>query len=59
MEGWVPAPVRDAIAGLSFLTRFDAVSRGVVEARDVVFFVSLIGASLVANAIILETRKAA
>jgi ABC-2 type transport system permease protein len=59
LEGWVPAPVRDAIAGLSFLTRFDAVSRGVVEARDVVFFVSLIGAALVANAIILETRKAA
>ncbi len=59
LHGWVPGPVRDAIAGLSFLTRFASVSQGVVALRDLVFFVMLIGVSLAANAIILESKKAA
>ena len=59
MRGWAPPVVRDSIAGVSFLTRFDAVSQGVVSARDIVFFATVIGAALMANAIILESKKAA
>jgi len=59
IAGWVPPTVRDAIAGVSFLTRFEAISKGVLSARDMVFFITLIAAALTANAIILESRKAA
>ncbi len=55
---WAPAGVRDAIAGLSFLTRYDAISKGVVSARDLFYFVSLITVAAVANAIILDLKKA-
>jgi ABC-2 type transport system permease protein len=55
---WAPAPLVDAIASLSFLAHFDALSRGVVELRDVVYFLLVIGAWLTANAIVLDMKKA-
>jgi len=59
VRGWAPMIITDGVAGMSFLTHFDAISRGVIDIRDVVFFGSLIGAALVANAIIIELKKAA
>jgi ABC-2 type transport system permease protein len=56
--GWAPEGVRDAIAGVSFLTRFEAISKGVVSARDLFFFVSLIAIAAAANAIVLDLKKA-
>jgi len=58
-SGWVPAPVLDTVSSFSFLTQFDMLSRGVIEARSVVFFVSLVVCLLVANVVIVETRKGA
>jgi ABC-2 type transport system permease protein len=55
---WAPAPLVDAIASLSFLAHFDALSRGLVELRDVVYFLLVIGAWLTANAIVLDMKKA-
>lgn len=57
--GWVPGPLLDTLSTFSFLTQFDMLSRGVIEARSVVFFASLIGCLLVANVIIVDLRKAA
>ncbi|MBT8444463.1 MAG: ABC transporter permease subunit, partial [Gammaproteobacteria bacterium] len=34
-SGWAPQGLVDAIAGLSFLTHFNALSRGVLDLRDV------------------------
>ena len=48
----------DVISSFSFLTHFDAISKGVIDLRDVVFFASLIGFWLFANAILLEIKKA-
>lgn len=56
---WAPAIVRDAVASFSFLTHFSAISRGVIDARDVVFFSTLIAAALFVNALVIELRKAA
>lgn len=56
---WAPAIVRDAVASFSFLTHFSAISRGVIDARDVVFFSTLIAAALFINALVIELRKAA
>jgi len=59
LAGWAPASVRDAIAGLSFLTRFSAISRGVIALPDLVFFLSLIAVALAANAVVVDLKKAA
>lgn len=57
-SGWLPSPVVEAIASFSFFTHFDGLSRGLIEARDLVFFASLIGLALYANALLLELKKA-
>ncbi len=56
-QSWAPQFVVDAVASFSFLTHFQAIAKGVVDVRDIVFFASLIGLALVANSIILELRK--
>jgi len=57
-SGWAPQGLVDAIAGLSFLTHFNALSRGVLDLRDVVYFLLVIATWLYANAIVLDMKKA-
>jgi len=40
---WAPQWLIDFVAGLSFLTRFEAISRGVIDLRDLVYFAAMIG----------------
>jgi len=54
----VPATVLETIASFSFYTHFDGLMKGLLEARDLVFFASLIGLALFANALVLELKKA-
>jgi ABC-2 type transport system permease protein len=51
-------PLVDAIASLSFLTHFDAISKGVIDLRDLVYFGALIGFWLAATALVLDMKKA-
>lgn len=55
---WVGQTVVDAISSLSFLTHFYSITSGVIDLRDLVFFGSLIGCFLFANATIVELKKA-
>jgi len=55
---WAPSIVVDAIGSFSFLSHFQAISKGVVDVRDLVFFASLIVMFLFANALILDLKKA-
>lgn len=57
-SGWTPKPVLDAIASLSFLTHFNSLSKGVLDLRDVLYFLLMIAAWLSANAIVLGMKKA-
>jgi ABC-2 type transport system permease protein len=57
-RGWASSALVDTIAAMSFLTRFDALSHGVIELRDLVFFLSLIGFWLFATVMAIETKKA-
>ncbi len=59
LTGWAPDFLVDAVASWSFLTHFDALSRGVVDLRDVLFFGSVIAVFLFVNALILDWKKAA
>jgi ABC-2 type transport system permease protein len=56
-NSWAPQPVLDTVAGFSFLTHFNAISRGVIDLRDILFFGSLIVCFLIANAIIVDMKK--
>ncbi len=56
--GWAPKAMVDFIASLSFLSHFTDISKGVLDLRDVVYFISLIAAFLFANAVAVERLKA-
>lgn len=43
---------------VSFLEHFNAISRGVIDLRDVVFFLSVMFCFLLANAIVVDLKKA-
>lgn len=58
IKGWAPQTLVDTVAGFSFLTRFDNISRGVLEAADVVYFLTLIVLGLVLTAFIVDWKKA-
>src|SRR5689334_10066671 len=51
--------VADAISGLSFLTHFASISKGVIDLRDLVYFVLMIGVWLYATAVVIDMKKAA
>lgn len=55
---WAPDILVDTVASFSFLTHFNAVTKGVIEANDLVFFMSLIVFWLFANIVVVELRKA-
>lgn len=57
-NGWAPQSVLDAVSSLSFLIRFQAISQGVVDLRDLLYFLSLIAAWLAATAVVVDLKKA-
>ena len=58
VRGVMPSVMVDAVASLSFLTHFEALSKGVIDLRDLVYFAALIGFWLTATALVLDMKKA-
>lgn len=58
IKDFAPTWLVDGVTGMSFLTRFDSISRGVIDARDVLYFVSLMGGCLLMTVMVLEGKKA-
>ncbi|HKY94495.1 MAG TPA: ABC transporter permease [Kiloniellales bacterium] len=58
LSSFLPLELASAVAGLSFQTHFQSLSQGVIEVKDVAFFLSLIVAALIANTLIVELKKA-
>ena len=54
---WAPLPLIAAISSFSFLTHFSAISAGVIDLRDLIFFFSLIALFLLANVVIVNLKK--
>lgn len=50
----LPVGISDLIANFSFLTHFDAFAKGIIDPKDVIFFVSLTGLTLFLNVVVLE-----
>lgn len=57
-SGWAPEIFVDAVASISFLTHFDAMAKGIIDLRDIIYFVSMIIVWLYATAIIIDSKKA-
>ena len=55
---WAPQRLIDGIASLSLLVRFDAISKGVIDVRDLLYFLSLMVAGLAATAVVVDLKKA-
>ncbi len=55
---WAPLPLVTAISSFSFLTHFAAISSGVIDLRDVIFFFSLIALFLTINVVFIDLKKA-
>lgn len=53
-----PVWLADLIAQFSFQTHFEALRHGLVDLRDVVYFLSVILFMLFANVVVLENKKA-
>jgi ABC-2 type transport system permease protein len=58
LRGLLPQPAIDAVMGLSFLTHFQAILRGVLDLRDAGYFLLAIAAWLTATVLVINIRKA-
>lgn len=59
LTGWAPLWLTDAVASFSFLTNFEDIAKGVIDFRDLVFFLSVIALFLFINAIVIDLKKGA
>ena len=50
----LPVWAVDLIANFSFITHYDAFTKGIIDPRDIVFFLSLMGFTLFLNVVVLE-----
>ena len=57
-QGWAPQALVEVISSLSFLTHFDSINKGVIDLRDVIYYLVLISFWLYANVVVIDTRKA-
>ena len=57
-RGWAPQTLIEAVASLSLLTHFQSITRGVLEARDILYFAMLIGFFLFTTTVAIDLRKA-
>lgn len=58
LSAWAPRTLVDAIASMSFLTRFNSVARGVIGLQDLLFFVGLAAVWLAATTVVIEMKQA-
>lgn len=53
----LPQSMVDLVASFSFLNHFDQIKKGVIDLRDLIFFVSVMGVFLFATTLVLDLKK--
>ena len=56
MVRWASPAFIDTVAAFSVVTHFDGFQKGVIDSRDLAYFLSLIGFSLFATGVVLRNR---
>lgn len=54
----LPAKIIDTLSSFSFLTNFDAITKGLIECTSILYFITIIFCGLFANMIVIEIKKA-
>jgi ABC-2 type transport system permease protein len=54
---WAPVVLVNTISSFSFLTHFQAITSGVIDLRDLIFFTSLIILFLSVNVVLIDLKK--
>ena len=54
LQAIFPVSVADALSNFSFITHFDAFTKGIVDLKDVIFFLSLMAFTLFLNVVVLD-----
>jgi len=54
---WAPLVLLNTIASFSFLTHFSAITAGVIDIRDVIFFFTLIALFLGLNIVVVDLKR--
>lgn len=54
----LPAKFIDTLSGFSFLTNFDAITKGLFESTSILYFSTIIVGGLFANMVVIEINKA-
>lgn len=57
--GWAPVWLVDGLSQISVITHFAAISRGVLDLRDIFYYLSVMAFMMVASGVILENRESA
>ncbi|PID73132.1 MAG: ABC transporter permease [Desulfobacterales bacterium] len=57
LAGWAPLWLADGIANLGFLPHFSSLQRGILDLRDIVYFLSIMIFMLFANTLVIQNRR--
>jgi ABC-2 type transport system permease protein len=55
---WAPPWLVEGIASFSFYTHFESIKKGVLDSRDLIYFLSVIGFSLFTTGVIIRAHRA-
>jgi ABC-2 type transport system permease protein len=58
LTNWASSWFVDTIASFSVMTHFESIQKGVIDSRDVLFFISIIGFCLFATSVIIRSHRA-
>jgi ABC-2 type transport system permease protein len=58
LSRWLSPPMIEGIANFSVLSHFDGFQRGILDSRDVIYFVSVIACSLYINNLVIKNTRA-
>ena len=56
-QGWAPLVLLNTVASSSFLTHFSAITAGVIDLRDVIYFFTLIALFLCVNIVVIDLKR--
>ena len=59
LAGWAPVWLVDLISSTSVLSHFASIARGVLDLRDLLYYVSVMVVMIVVNGVILQNRESA
>ncbi len=56
-QGWAPPLIVDVVRSFSFLVHYDAIVRGVIDIRDLIYYLAVMGVFLFANVVVVDLKK--